>query len=225
MPALSHPHPGFRLPLALVVLTYAGCVPVGCASPRAGAPAEWADRLSPTSDRESFDSAAPALQVLICLGLTHGTHTGLRLLRPGEETIFWDPAGQYGRNRDDLVRRRDVFAAGAPTMAEYVRWRFDGAGDAAVSVFEWRLAPERARYFASILTHEADGVEFETTTIGLFCCRAVCRFLERHAQVEMSIPQRWIRPEDLGEHLWSQQPARVAIFFADGSIEVFESPK
>lgn len=210
--------------LLLAVLTLlTGAAVGGCASARPAPPAEWAEYRAEHTDPDAFDRSDPAMQVLICYGRTHGTHTGLRVLRPGRETIFWDPAGQYGRGREDLRRSRDVFASGAPTIREYVHWRFEGAGDAAVALFEWRLPAERAERFAAILTHEADGIDFETTTVGLFCCRAVCRFLERYAPEEMHIPQRWIRPEDLGAHLWSQNPSRVGLFFADGSAQVFDT--
>ncbi len=196
----------------------------GCTSGQPVAPPQWEQRPAISTDPETFDEPVSALQVLICHGRTHGTHTGLRVLRPPAETIFWDPAGQFGRNREDLERRRDVFSENAPTVAEYVAWRFDGAGDAAVTVFEWRVDAERTARFAAILTQTAEGINFETTTVGLFCCRAVCRFLERYAQDEMEIPQRWIRPEDLADHLWSQRPTRVGIFRADGGVEVYHAP-
>lgn len=207
----------------LVALLLGPSMP-GCASAPPAAPAEWASRPAVSADPDSFDEPIPALQVLICHGRTHGTHTGLRLLRPPLETVFWDPAGQFGRGREDLVRRRDVFHRNAPTAADYVAWRFDGAGDTAVTIFEWRLDRERAGRLAAILTRTAEGIDFETTTVGLFCCRAVCRFLERYAQEEMEIPQRWIRPEDLARHLWSQRPTRVGIFRADGGVEVYHAP-
>lgn len=222
--ALPVTDPPARPLLLLALLTLlTGTAMGGCASARPAPPAEWAGSSREHADPEAFDHSHAAVQVLICYGHTHGTHTGLRVLRPESDTIFWDPAGQYGRDRPDLQRSRDVFASGAPTIREYVEWRFNGANDAAVALFEWRVPAERAERFAAILRHEADGVDFETTTVGLFCCRAVCRFLERYAQDEMHIPQRWIRPEDLGAHLWSQHPSRVGLFFADGSAQVFDS--
>lgn len=212
--------------MLLLLAVYLAC-PMGCASAPPEAPEAWSGSRLPITDATAFDGPTSALQVLICHGQVHGTHTGLRLLRENQETIFWDPAGAYGKNRDDLHRRRDVFVSGAPGMAEYVRWRFDGAEDSAVSLFEWRLSPERAAYFAGILTGTAEAPQgqeaFDTTTIGLFCCRAVCEFLDRFARDEMSIPKYWFRPEHLAEHLWTQDPDRVGIFRDDGSIELLEA--
>ncbi len=216
--------------LYLTLLSLLGLLgPAGCASPGPQAPAQWQPQRATTRDSAEFDRAGPALQVLICQGQVHGTHTGLRVLQPGAETVFWDPAGQFGIKREDLRRSRDVIAENAPSIAEYVEWRFHGAEDSAVALFEWRLTPQRARYFADILTHDAvvpEGEEeFETTTIGLFCCHAVCKYLDRFAKDEMTIPTFWYRPEHLGDHLWTQHPDRVAIFHDDGTIEVFTAPQ
>lgn len=199
-----------------------------CSSSGPQAPADWIDRQSAAVDAAAFDEPQPALQVLICQGQVHGTHTGLRILQADEAAVFWDPAGQYGINRSEVRRSRDVIVEGAPSVADYVRWRLEGAEDSAVALYEWQLPAQRAAELAAILTHEAsvpDGEEeFETTTIGLFCCQAVCRFLDRYARDEMSIPEFWFRPEHLGKHLWSQHPDRVGIFHEDGRIEVFVSP-
>ncbi len=207
----------------LALLSLVG--PAGCRSTGPVAPAQWQSLPGAAADPADFDDSIPALQVLICQGKRAGTHTGLRILRSSRQIIFWDPAGQFGWGREDLQRRRDVFARNAPGMAEYVRWRFQGADDAAVTLFEWRLTPERADALAEVLTHEAvvpEGeVEFETATAGLFCCHAVCKYLDRFAKDLVTIPTYWFRPEALGDHLWSQHPDRVAIFHEDGTIEVF----
>lgn len=209
--------------LRLALLNLLGLV--GCASSGPAAPTEWQSLRSTPADPADFDDSSPALQVLICQGQRAGTHTGLRIIRSSHQIIFWDPAGQFGWGREDIQRRRDVFAENAPGMAEYIRWRFDGADDAAVALFEWRLTPQRADALADVLTHEAvvrDGeVDFETSTVGLFCCHAVCKYLDRFAKDLLTIPTYWFRPEALGDHLWSQHPDRVAIFHADGTIEMF----
>jgi len=210
----------------LALLSLAG--PAGCFSSGPVAPSEWRSPSDAVTDPADFDQSSPALQVLICQGKRAGTHTGLRILRPSRPIIFWDPAGQFGWGREDLRRSRDVFAENAPGMAEYIRWRFQGADDAAVTLFEWRLTPQQADALADVLTHEAvvpqGEVEFETSTVGLFCCHAVSKYLDRFAKDLVTIPTYWFRPEALGDHLWSQHPDRVAIFHADGTTEVFTAP-
>lgn len=209
----------------LALITLIG--PAGCASEGPVAPPQWQALRSTATDPADFDNSTSALQVLLCQGQVHGTHTGLRILRPSQQIVFWDPAGQFGWGRDDLKRSRDVFAENAPGMAEYIHWRFHGADDSAVTLFEWRLTPQRADALADVLTHNAvvpEGEEeFETATVGLFCCHAVCAFLDRFARDLVTIPTYWYRPEHLGEHLWSQHPDRVAIFHQDGTIELFSA--
>ncbi len=223
---LHRVHP-LRPPLASLLLLW--LVLLGaCSSSGPQAPAEWINRQSAAVDLAVFDAAQPALQVLICQGQVHGTHTGVRVLQTDEPVVFWDPAGQFGINRSEVQRSRDVIVQGAPSMAEYVHWRLEGAEDSAVALYEWKLTDERAAELAAILTHDGAVLEgeeeFETATVGLFCCQAVCRFLDRFARDEMTIPQLWFRPEHLGEHLWSQHPDRVGLFHDDGRIEVFASP-
>lgn len=168
----------------------------------------------------------PVLQIMVCLGGAYGTHTGVRLIHSDGRVVFWDPAGHFGLSDPDVRRRRDVIVEGFPTLGEYVKWRLVGAGDQSVAVFEWHLDPDQVSRFDGVLHGDADrtpgGVAFDTTAIGLFCCKAVCEFIERFAGPEITVPERFFRPDQLGRHLWTQHPDRVLMFRADGTIDVWK---
>lgn len=174
-------------------------------------------------------AAAPGgarLQILITYNGTISTHAALRLEDPGRSTLFWDPAGLFGRPpsaQNDAAsavivpRHNDVIWSGAPTLPAY--WQFaEFTGDTAMEVLEWNLSDAQAEdlYVTLVQAAQPGGAAgFGTATTEPFCAIAVSEFLRRFASGVVAVPETYLFPTSLAEQLRTQNPDRVVVFTND----------
>lgn len=177
---------------------------------------DFADNSTRRTDWD--ESGEPGrLQVIICYGRVFSNHAALRLTCPGKRVLFWDPGGYYGEKDPSAGRDRDLILLKPPTLRQWWRYRKMGCKEPFMLVFEWELPAVSALslHHALLSTdgHTGDSSDrFQRDAPGLFCCIAVCDYLQRFASSIIDVPRRWLMPHDLGQHLWSQSPHRVYLF-------------
>lgn len=220
-----------RAALALVILLAVGCHHAGTApqgwrgvafSP--GAVVNKGNPAQPASVNETNEPHG-TLQVLICYGKVLSNHTALRLVTPGEQTIFWDPGGTFLQHDPTRARRHDVLTQNAPDLMEWWHYRRDGCREPILEVYEWSLHTDQARRLHGVLLNHRDPENtdqiFEPDAGGLQCCTRVSGFLMRFAGGRPNVNKAYFWPHKLGEHLWSQHPDRVWVFHAQGEHQVY----
>lgn len=208
----------FRMLIAIMLA--AGLA--GCHTGQHVTPDGW--QLVPDDGKLAERSAAGRLQVFICYGPMLSTHAALRVeLTDGG--VFWDPAGGFAVDSMEgnaakharWDRRNDVMWADTPSVLEYWHFREVGCNEPFMEMYEWDLDDAEAQQLhdairkgGSRITGEKN--EFRTGTAGMFCCIAVCKYLQRFASHRMTVPEQWLMPHKLGAHLFSQKPSRVWLF-------------
>jgi hypothetical protein len=208
----------------------------GCVlSPAPYRPADWTSR--PLESGPHTDPAGgPHLQVIITYGGLTSSHSAVRVVGPGDQVVFWDPAGDYGRWGIPLNpvygpyplgvdRSSDVIRRDPPDLQTYVRFRW-GLDDTGVEVFEWDLPPEEADRLRVILLRGTDpstGARFTTNTAPPFCATAVAAFLRRFVSPTSTLSGWYFFPHSLARALYAQRPSRVLVFLKDGSSVLWPS--
>ena len=174
------------------------------------------------SDRQ--DQAT--LQVMIVYGASSSNHVALRIFSPLEGTIFWDPAGYYGRQGSQKADRiNDVLIDDAPSLKAYIKFRTETEFPSKLmEMFEWHLTVQQANIMRNILIKgsgpvlPAPGV-FRTKGAGLFCGSDISNFLEQAAGDIMTVKQVFF-PDALEKQLYEQSPANVYHVWLDPQIVI-----
>ena len=220
----SQPNPIYRrtrksiathLMLASLIATFTwGCFHL----PAPYQPDHWPEAAGPI-EALSDSADRPVIQVIIAYNSYWPNHTALRLVNASGETVFWDPAGGYGKTEPHIVRQSDLIMKNAPDLSTYMVYRW-GNNDQAVEIFEWELSATEAGRFETILLDGAkrtnyakDG--FRTATPGLFCNAAVSSFLYHHGRPSIRLKDSYILPNLLSRELYLGQPDRVMILKRD----------
>lgn len=201
--------------LAGLIATFTwGCIHL----PAPFQPDQWPEAAAPIetlSDRTD----RPIVQVIIAYNRYWPNHTALRLVNASGNTIFWDPAGGYGKTNPYIVRQSDLIMKNAPDLPTYMIYRWDN-NDQVVEIFEWELSATEAGRFETILLDGArrtnyaeDG--FRTATPGLFCNAAVSSFLYDHGRPSIQLSDSYILPNLLSRELYLSQPDRVMVLERD----------
>jgi hypothetical protein len=152
--------------------------------------------------------ALSRLQIMVSYGAGACTHSALRLESAGHGALLWDPGGGWGLNAHSpagVLRRADVIAREAPTLADYVdyRWRL---GDKGLEVFEWQLDEAQAARLYRLLT---DGTAFDTDRAAWTCSLALGDLLQQHGAPALRIHDRHFLPHRMVVDLYAARPARV----------------
>jgi hypothetical protein len=189
---------------------------------------------------ELADDAArgPRLQVLVAYGGLMASHTALRLVPAEGPVVFWDPAGDYGREGvgldprwgpydEHVTRRRDLIVS-APDLGTYLRFRW-GLLDTGVEVFEWDLPAAHAEELRRVLlegtgrAHPAGA--FSTLAPMAFCTVATADFLGRFASPTRGLRGFYFFPDALARQLYGRSPSRVLLFRPELAPEVYVPPR
>jgi hypothetical protein len=172
---------------------------------------ETADPLEVLADK----AATPVLQVIIAYNVYWPNHTALRMTDGSGRTLFWDPAGGYGKTPPRVVRHSDLISQNAPDLARYMLYRWSN-NDQAVEIFEWRLSPSEARRLSETLQEGAARTSygesgFRTATPGFFCNAAVSRFLYQFGRPSIAVSDSYLLPNLLSRDLYRSHPHRVMV--------------
>ena len=169
--------------------------------------------------QEIEECTAPeaCLQIFIMYEEFMCSHTALRLQIGEQDSLFWDPAGGYGRRSSvKAIRKNDLVVSPVPTVNEYIQFPKENATDA-IEFFEFHISAERAdelmKRLRGDLVDKLEG-KFITTTTGMFCSDAVSRFLERFASHYLPVKKTFL-PHNFAKQLYAIPPDRIIIFEED----------
>jgi len=197
-------------------LLLTGWMVVGCAGPPEPLP-EWGYGLSPNGEAAKMldprRDAQPRIQVIIVYNAGGSNHSALRITSATHPPVFWDPGGGYRDTKPPTTdRRNDVLVQDAPSLATYRRHRLRTLRDDVMKVMEWDLPEDEAHALQRALVDGSKGLgDFRTGVGGGACTIATAAFLQLHRPAGMHVPQRWLFPHNLAEHLWTQRPTRVML--------------
>ncbi len=198
-----------RLALALAPLLFTACMHL----PAPNLPDDWQRSKASVAALENRQSAH--LQVLVMSGTAGCNHTALRVVADTDHIAFWDPGGAFAEERVDETRQRDLLIP-APSLQEYLEYRWEGAIDATIEVFEWDLTARRASDLYALLMQGSQQPQkapgFDTRTSEFFCSIATSNFLHDHASDIVSVPPALFFPHKLSKALYTQHPDRVWFF-------------
>lgn len=200
-------------------------------------PATW--QATPAAWPELSDARGPRLQVLVAYGGLMAAHTAVRLVPSEGAVVFWDPAGDYGREGvgldprwgpydEHVTRRRDLIVSAPPDLPTYTRFRW-GLLDAGLEVFEWDLPAAHAEELRHVLlegtrrSHPAGA--FSTQAPMAFCTVATTDFLRRFPDPTRGLPGFHFFPDSLARQLYGRAPSRVILFLPDQAPRVYVPPR
>ncbi|MGB3211709.1 MAG: hypothetical protein WBB19_13480 [Desulforhopalus sp.] len=208
------------IPLSILTLMTSGCFH----SPAPYVPADAAVSVQGETITECQNTMS-CLQILIMYGSHICAHAALRLEYPTGKSLFWDPAGGYGKAGSVFAERdRDVIHRNAPTLNEYIFFRTE-IETAAAEIFEWRIEAQQADKLYNILSRGTDDAapegKFSPQGAGLFCSSHVSEFLQRFAGDLLTV-EKVFYPHALAKQLYTQSPDRVIIINFDDYISIRE---
>ncbi len=210
-----------RLSLALIPLLLSACMHL----PAPNLPDDWHVSASTVEAMENRPDAH--LQILIMSGTAGCNHTALRVVSDDQHVAFWDPGGAFAEDRVDDTRQRDLLFP-PPSLQEYLEYRWDGAIDATIEVFEWDLSARRAAQLHDRLMQGSQQPQkepgFDTATSEFFCSIATSRFLHDYASDIVEVPEGVFFPHKLSRVLYAQHPDRVW-FFRDRNPPLIYTPQ
>lgn len=154
------------------------------------------------------------LQIICCYSPPLFSHAALRLVCPDRPAIFWDPGGDFAKDRGPGGRIRDLIA-NPPTLTQYLAFR-EKIDDAGGEIFEWDIPHFVALRLYDVLTSgnsaENPGGAFTTSAVGLQCAMSISDFLDRFAPDVLTCRESYFYPYSLAQHLWTQNPSRILVY-------------
>ena len=225
-----------RLAAALIVALAAG----GCTfRPAPYLPATWQGNAASLPALADDAARGPRLQVLVAYGGLMAAHTALRLVPAQGAAVFWDPAGDYGREGvgldprwgpydEHVTRRRDLIVSAPPDLTTYTRFRW-GLLDVGLEVFEWDLSAAHAEELRHVLldgtTRAHPAGAFTTLAPMAFCTVATADFLGRFADPTRGLRGFYFFPDSLARQLYGRAPSRVLLFRPEQEPRVYVPPR
>lgn len=197
-------------------------LPAGCSTLRPDPPGGWSE-LQPGSGAATLQAAMTRnaqpgkLQIIVCYDQVLNTHAAVRLEMPDRSAVYWDPGGAFAQGDvTHYLRKRDVIANPTPSLQEIWQHRSNSLGNKEMAVFEWDLPPSRVQELMQSLLDGSEGKNtpnaYDPNCRPADCAVTVCDFIQKRADDIVKLSWKWRYPHEIGEHLWSQNPARVLIY-------------
>ena len=119
--------------------------------PAPNLPTHWQGTPIPLESLE--DAPSDKLYVFIMYDKSMCAHTVLRIASPQYGTIFWDPAGGYGKPEYPVVakRRDDMVIEPIPSIPDYLAFRHH-LPTSKVEIFEFDIEPAQSKRLIDLLT-------------------------------------------------------------------------
>jgi len=212
--------------LALILLSFIS----GCAHSPLPFVEKELERVPAGMKVKECSSNISCLQVFIMYGSISCSHTAIRLQVTEDKTVFWDPAGGYGRvGSVHATRVKDLVVNPVPTVEEYLQFRTEITTEAA-EIFEFWLERSDAEYLYGVLRQSGEkgsaDTLYDTQGVGLFCSYQVSEFLEKFAGRRVSVKQVFL-PHNLAKQLYREHPDRVLVVRFSGAgydISIAKNP-
>ena len=204
--------------LLLSVLSMGGCfhstgpdVPLGWTGQRAA--------LAMLNDKPGQGR----LEIITCYSPPLFSHAALRLVCPDRPVIFWDPGGDFAKDKGPGGRAHDLIT-NPPTLPQYLAYR-EILDDSGGEIFQWDLSPKIALRLHDVLNNgtpdDGPGGAFTTNAIGLQCAWSISGFLRRFAPEVLSINENYFYPYSLAQQLWNPHPDRVLVYRRDIPLMIY----
>lgn len=197
----------FFLSFSLVLLL-SGCMH----KPAPNLPSDWQGKAIPLSSLQ--DAPLDKLYVFIMYDKTMCAHTVLRVNSPQHGTVFWDPAGGYGKPEYPVVamRRNDLVIDPIPSIPDYLAFR-DHLPTSKVEIFEFDIQPEQSKRLINLLRPQMGErrAPYKTETKPLYCSTAISSFLSEHATDILAVNKNFF-PHALSAELYEANPARIVLW-------------
>ncbi|MFA7237098.1 MAG: hypothetical protein WC058_09555 [Phycisphaeraceae bacterium] len=166
------------------------------------------------------------LEIIACYSPPLFSHAALRLVCPDRPVIFWDPGGDYAKDKGPGGRAHDLISD-PPTLSRYLSYR-EMLDDTGGEIFQWDIPPDVALRLHNTLTSGnplgTPGGAFTTSAVGLQCSLSISDFLRRFAPDILTIDDDYFYPFSLAQHLWTQHPHRVLVYRRDIPLMIYLPP-
>ena len=198
----------FSLFALLFVLLVAGCMH----PPAPNLPSDWQGKAIPLTSLE--DAPSDKLYVFIMYDKSMCAHTVLRVNSPQHGTVFWDPAGGYGKPEYPVVakRRDDLVVDPIPSIPDYLAFRHH-LPTSKVEIFEFDIKPDQSKRLIELLTPRVGErrAPYKTETKPLYCSTAISSFLSEHATDILAVNKNFF-PHALSAELYQANPTRIVLW-------------
>ena len=187
----------------------------GCHSPNPHLPVFWT-RTAVDPLLLADDASHPTLHLFIIYSSNLCSHTVLRISDPSLGTVFWDPAGGYGKPDYPVVARRvrDLVVNPVPSLADYIHFR-NYLPTASMEIFEFLLDPVVARKMIEALRGEDTSSPWDTRTQAFQCSSNISSFLATHGGERFRM-KSFFFPHDLAAQLYEIGPDRLYLLNQTG---------
>lgn len=197
------------------LLCLSGCMH----KPAPNLPADWEGKPIPLASLA--DQETDKLYVFIMYDKSMCAHTALRIHSPEHGSLFWDPAGGYGKPEYPVVatRKHDLVIAPIPTIPDYLSFR-QYLPTSKVEIFEFDIKPEQSRRLISLLTPPAGErrAPFKTETSPMYCATSISKFLSEHATDILRVRKNFF-PHALSAELYQANPNRIVLWDYDSIFQ------
>ena len=209
---LLKPFTMIRLVSVFVGLIFS-LVMTGCMhKPAPNLPATW--QGTPIQIESLEDAPTDKMYVFVMYDKSICAHTVLRISSPQYGTVFWDPAGGYGKPEYPVVAKRkdDLVVDPIPSIPDYLSFR-QYLPTAKVEIFEFDIEPEQSKRLIDLLTPRLGErhAPHNTATSPMYCATAISKFLSTHATDIINVKKSFF-PHALSAELYDANPSRIVLW-------------
>jgi hypothetical protein len=205
----------------VVILTLVGLgLVTGCMhQPAPNLPTNWQGK--PIQMTSLQDSPTDKMYVFIMYDKSMCAHTVLRIHSPQYGSVFWDPAGGYGKPEYPVIAKRkdDLVIDPIPTIPDYLSFR-QYLPTSKVEIFEFDIKPEQAKRLIELLTPRIGErhAPYKTETSPMYCSTAISRFLNENATDILKVKKNFF-PHALSKELYDANPTRIVLWDYDSILQ------
>jgi hypothetical protein len=211
--AMRNLTPGFFLTTFLLIAS--GCMH----KPAPNLPAHWQGK--PIAMASLVDSETDKMYVFVMYDKSMCAHTVLRIHSPAHGTVFWDPAGGYGKPEHPVVakRRDDLVIDPIPTIPDYLDFR-QYLPTSKVEIFEFDIQPSESERLINLLRPKLGErrAPYKTETAPMYCATAISKFLSEHARDIINVKKHFF-PHALSAELYAANPTRIILYDYDSILQ------
>ena len=201
--------------LTATLIVFSGCMH----KPAPNLPAHWQGKPIPMASLE--DPEADKMYVFVMYDKSMCAHTVLRIHSPEHGTVFWDPAGGYGKPDYPVVakRRNDLVIEPIPTIPAYLDFR-QYLPTSKVEIFEFDLKPSESEHLINLLRPKLGErhAPYKTETAPMYCSTAISKFLSQHAGDIIHVNKNFF-PHALSAELYAANPTRIILYDYDSILQ------
>ncbi|MCZ6672235.1 MAG: hypothetical protein O7C75_04770 [Verrucomicrobia bacterium] len=201
--------------MVITLGVFSGCMH----KPAPNLPSHWEGQPVPMASLA--DKETDKMYVFIMYDKTMCVHTVLRIHSPQYGTVFWDPAGAYGKPEYPVVakRRNDLVVDPIPSIPDYLSFR-QYLPTSKVEIFEFDIKPSQSKYLINLLSPMAGETRapYKTKTAPMYCASSISKFLSTHAKDIVQVRKTFF-PHNLSAALYEANPTRIVLWDYDSILQ------